>query len=651
EKGAPWINFRAAGNETLFSAYSVVPNWITQCRVRKPRTIESLGEWLFHGMACHASRAEDKVFAFFGLFPGAHLHGVVADYNISIGKIYTGIAAFLISNGGFLKEVLQKSSGREIILNEKKLNIPSWVPDFRRPASAPRFPDLQPGMRQVYFSAGKFRNPGVLSQTGSLVIWGSKLLDEHRKHTGSNVEGQKILNMGSYTKGHDNLKIVFETQFSEVTDEVVLTQTSPSSTLILHLRKTSISHCYKLIGECIMVSSATKSEAMIESIAFPISKDFIVGGLASLEYGQFEDFWIVYQIFQHYKYLWNNKIFHIDISTGSNQSGDDPNAHAWVPDMLTQKIYGDYRRLCSIPSKNDPGRENTHSAISSFEFSDVVLRQLKRFQSFWKKDAYSQKWGHKFYDLERIVELIQRDNLLVPLNFPDLLNAWLQCIEDVRARMSIFIESLPKYYSLEALEALEVSDTECNEISNSYREDTLQKVSSWREATISLITSLHLDENSSCIWKYPRVSFSSGLYKDRRASEFPRQYGLLIHLHCSHCESWSSEEENSVMGLSTMRDVHQIFEAICKTLEDANQNFVKLWNMSAYNIDDGVKCLLRDWTQLREILCLIEFSRRLTKEQRAAFLRVKVLRNDIRFQDDSKPLTVEKEKWERIFII
>ncbi|KAI0104561.1 hypothetical protein F4814DRAFT_452680 [Daldinia grandis] len=182
-------------------AEEVLPLWLQHCGRRKLSSWEELGNLVFNGMPSEASRHEDKIFAFFGMINNVSVEGLVANYNLSVEQVYTGIAAFLVP----------KAHSNEINLS----------PEFRPVCIQPNPSDQrsQP-IPEV-----------VLGRTGSLIIHGYRI----------RTNGSKF---GYGCICYSGFKIGVESQisFDSTKDIIMLPCIQGSEPYALHLRRADVRH-------------------------------------------------------------------------------------------------------------------------------------------------------------------------------------------------------------------------------------------------------------------------------------------------------------------------------------------------------------------------------------------------------------------------
>ncbi|KAF3055180.1 Heterokaryon incompatibility protein 6, OR allele [Daldinia childiae] len=233
-------------------AEEVLPLWARHCERRKLGSWEEIGNLIFDGMPSKASRPEDKIFALFGMIDGASTKGLVANYNLAVEQVYTGIATLLMSNGHLMNLLERVRSGRsQAIHDNRPLDLPSWVPDFRCAAHNDEI-NLSPEFCPVYIQPDSPNQHSqhipevVLSRTGSLVIRGYRIL------SGIGMEGSKL----EYTYNHSSgfkINVKFQILFNWMMDIIMLPCIGDSKPYALHLRKTDIrdhTSCYTFIGLC-----------------------------------------------------------------------------------------------------------------------------------------------------------------------------------------------------------------------------------------------------------------------------------------------------------------------------------------------------------------------------------------------------------------
>ncbi|RFU27736.1 hypothetical protein B7463_g8595, partial [Scytalidium lignicola] len=91
------------------------------------------------------------------------------------------------------------------------------------------------------------------------------------------------------------------------------------------------------------------------------------------------------------------------------------------------------------------------------------------------------------------------------------------------------------------------------------------------------MASLEWEKTQPLMWDFPEVAFRSSLYVHREESEY----------------------------LHSINKAEQILEEISASFERENKNFLKLWNRGEFDTEEGVKCLIGDWTKFRRPLCFI----------------------------------------------
>lgn len=118
---------------------SSAPQWLVS---QGPWSRPVAGDILqsLHNVSSHeCSDPRDMVFGVLGLIHGSDLY---PDYRLPVESVYTGIAAYILQNH-FAFEVLALSG-----IGKKKLNIPSWVPDWSQ-HPVKRFPSLFPSRGEL----------------------------------------------------------------------------------------------------------------------------------------------------------------------------------------------------------------------------------------------------------------------------------------------------------------------------------------------------------------------------------------------------------------------------------------------------------------------------------------------------------------------
>ncbi|EFR05070.1 hypothetical protein MGYG_08078 [Nannizzia gypsea CBS 118893] len=131
------------GNRSeIWPPWSRMPNGIRRCA---PLLLLNPGAWaklvdaglyniLRHASAHQCPDPRDKIFAILGLLEEV---GFSVDYNLPVEAVYTGVTAHLLQN---------KTDFRLFNLlgsDERRLNLPSWVPDYSQPLQIDRSFDIQ----------------------------------------------------------------------------------------------------------------------------------------------------------------------------------------------------------------------------------------------------------------------------------------------------------------------------------------------------------------------------------------------------------------------------------------------------------------------------------------------------------------------------
>ncbi|KAI0378963.1 heterokaryon incompatibility protein-domain-containing protein [Hypomontagnella monticulosa] len=230
---------------------AVLPLWLQHCGRRKLHSWHEFISLIFDGSSSRASLPEDKIFAFFGMIDGAEDEGLVADYNLSVEQVYTGISAFLVSKG-YLIDILKRANGiasQKAIQDPPIIDLPSWVPDFRRETMWDR---LKPksGFLPVYILPNSSSPPErseyehVLKQTGSLVVYGHRL-------TGTLINQPMTEPYHQYPS--EEASIMFCKPFNPTTDIILIPCLKEPQPYSLHLRTAfspNPANCYTFVGLC-----------------------------------------------------------------------------------------------------------------------------------------------------------------------------------------------------------------------------------------------------------------------------------------------------------------------------------------------------------------------------------------------------------------
>ncbi|KAI0898870.1 heterokaryon incompatibility protein-domain-containing protein [Annulohypoxylon nitens] len=299
----------------------VVPLWL-QHYEKKLSTSEEVGKLIFDGMSSNSSLPQDKVFAFFGMIWRADAEGLVADYDLAVEQVYTGIAAYLVSKGHLL-EVLDRhrrnlTGGSRV--GHFYLDIPSWVPDFRGLTATSRnpigtnTPDLtfRPLCVRRSLTGVDIQSNciGILQKTGSLVIHGHLI---HAHWWPSRTEYP--LSGEDFETGI-KFDIEFEELFDPENDTIVLFDSEKNGLLSLHLRKSRIlehgsSNIYTFVGLCKINYRVILDESETNSPCRPFHKfyeDHMIGLLSlnrplfdefvSIGHYAFNDLWTIYRFLE-----------------------------------------------------------------------------------------------------------------------------------------------------------------------------------------------------------------------------------------------------------------------------------------------------------------------------------------------------------------
>ncbi|KAI1118548.1 heterokaryon incompatibility protein-domain-containing protein [Nemania sp. NC0429] len=212
-----------------------MPLWLTAKRE------EQLGDWIFSGMTSHASVPADMVFAFLGLITEDIKRDIDVNYDFAVEQVYTGFASFLAAKG-YLLSLLQNASSNTLETGHLKLDLPSWVPDFRAKLTAYSRSPLENRTPRMYFKP-VCSTISVLQKIGSLVLHGHIMLMEKTLNTSqSDLLSEDLGPL---------IKISPKHAFLRDTDCFFLCPAVDTYNLSLHLRKIEYTKdCYNFIGLC-----------------------------------------------------------------------------------------------------------------------------------------------------------------------------------------------------------------------------------------------------------------------------------------------------------------------------------------------------------------------------------------------------------------
>lgn len=121
--------------EPILGSGLIHPPWLKHSKhtvgeLSKPHTAsqaEHILSLIFDTALCHCSDDRDRIFALLSLLNPSEEEQLRADYNLSTLQVYTGISAWLATNG-FLWIVLMLAP--PLALNSDS-RLPSWVPDWK----------------------------------------------------------------------------------------------------------------------------------------------------------------------------------------------------------------------------------------------------------------------------------------------------------------------------------------------------------------------------------------------------------------------------------------------------------------------------------------------------------------------------------------
>ncbi|KAI1088261.1 heterokaryon incompatibility protein-domain-containing protein [Rostrohypoxylon terebratum] len=396
----------------------VVPLWLQNYQ-KSLSAPEDLGNLIFDGMFINASLPQDKIFGFFGMIWSADTEGLIADYSLTVEQVYTGIATYLASRGQLL-EILERSNCG--ILTDKqcedchRLNLPSWVPDFRGTYSSSNYslsfdPDYHP--LRFHHSPPKAKLPpsfvGVIQKTGSLVLHGH-LLNVNSMQFREGYLYQAIRPSGI------RVYIELGRPFIKQTDTIFLFRSENDTAFPLHLRRKkstrNYSDLYTFAGLCeISIKSIRPKRTNLIVDLFSINRPLFMA-FSSFDKELFNHFW---DIFMSLNKTRIQKLF-------------DPQ-----PSLYTQLLgdpWENYQRLATNTSATWAVDENLFLVFVSRTYSSS---QFARLYDFWMSTR--NRKIIKF--LETIIEQNRGDTVA---SYSARWCKWLRNYEMVNSFIKTFIE-------------------------------------------------------------------------------------------------------------------------------------------------------------------------------------------------------------------
>ncbi|KAI1458666.1 heterokaryon incompatibility protein-domain-containing protein [Annulohypoxylon moriforme] len=444
---------------------TVIPLWL-QHWGNKLVPPGDVGNLIFDGMSTNASLPEDKVFAFFGMIYGADVEGLVADYNLSVEQVYTGIAAYLVSRGHLLSILKRSNCGNSLVgrlNNHHPLNIPSWVPDFRK--VAPRdIADLYlgPDIRPLYMFQNSFDSDTqpmvteVVRETGSLILSGYPLI---------NIESTEA-GRCHYSKNKKQgiaIGIVFEELFDKSKDTAfLLCSKDGSRSILLHLRKAKPhdhhDNVHELVGLCEIVIKS-RQVAYRESLSYKFIsshyKDDTIGlfsfgrplldGFYRLGKHALNRLWTIYRSLEKNSRIEN--LFHPRPSPCS---------------QISENPWSDFQELVAA----------TFANYGQYNYKISRIRTLfiafSGFYDFWISSENQTV-------IRNLATIFREDISSIHSNYDDLWNEWFQ---DHNAAQFAVKELLKKAATLTA-------------VNQSMGDGPQKRIEHWKNTTLKLISGLN----------------------------------------------------------------------------------------------------------------------------------------------------------------
>lgn len=124
-----WSEFRQKSlrrNPNISSESLKSFQWFTHVGYPSFPGLGRLYEMLRVTSHCEASDSRDKIYAILGLFPGADLEGLSADYRLSTHEVFAGMTAYLLKDGDVSQELILLT----VATQKKRNGLPSWAVDW-----------------------------------------------------------------------------------------------------------------------------------------------------------------------------------------------------------------------------------------------------------------------------------------------------------------------------------------------------------------------------------------------------------------------------------------------------------------------------------------------------------------------------------------
>lgn len=547
-----------------------------------------LGDWILNGMSSHASDARDKIFAFFGLAEDPVGWGLVADYGLSVEQVYTGIAAYLIDKGR-IWDILKRAQCDRADEDGKPLDLPTWVPDFRREAPDPlrRWLTEIKSQYQPRLPPGPARPTQVLRKTGSLVVHGHRLLK--LPHVGRR-EDPLLLELRDF-----GIRFLLEEPLKE-TDCFFfprLLQRPDAPPFLLHIRKMDSPYAFTLVGRCIFQIERDGCPAL----SFPANS--IADDMLPLQKPDFDDLWTVY------RFLWSIRgdIAELRSHWGSSQRTLSDSETAWR----------DYQRLCASPPELP---DRTDRWISRQDMRDGGLEDVFAFREFWE-DTARVKIGSNWSIIYRLAWWVSRyDDILSEDRRPrylELFKTWKESETEARSVIGLFLDAINRPGDVE-----------------SDRNLAVQKINSWKDTTLELLKMISSKEEGYSIPTLLKVVFSSHLYPRQTLAEpmyeladtpeYPPEDGFIMYLHEVNTVIFGLHER--IGKLPNLQHIMRMFDGMRRTLEEGGENLIRFCNLANFTGRDGALALLGNWKDVGEWFWLPTALNGLPDEVRPALKKV-----------------------------
>lgn len=265
-----------------------VPQWIKGFDLFRYNRVIDFPRFLHESSELQASDDRDKIFGLLGMIQELDQAGFVADYSLSVPQLYTGVAAYIISNHNLTYIITLTRSSEP--------GMPSWVPDWRsvQPGQwashqtdkyglsqryAELLVQLEPKMKESYKHRESRRETLVWSKQGSSWICsfippppggnigsGEHVLQVHGPTGALIIEVRRLVRLHGFKptprrQGSSMYCKVYRAAFRTSFHWSIIS-TSPDiedddccaliqdSDVLLHLRKTTNIDAYRIVGYC-----------------------------------------------------------------------------------------------------------------------------------------------------------------------------------------------------------------------------------------------------------------------------------------------------------------------------------------------------------------------------------------------------------------